>query len=393
MNPPDGPITSTYKTLTEVEPRTPISTVPFTITQGGSYYLTRNLTVPAGQVGISVNARNVTLDLNGYRLEGASGSDDLIRVAGSGVGYNAKIRNGALRGMGADAIDAGASEGVVVDDISIDSSSGPNSRGVVVGRGSILRNIYVRNISGVGISTSFSCNLRDCVVEFSNGGGFLVEGNSVVTNCAAAGIQGTAVTGNGFSFGTGVVAIGCNSRSNQGSGFVVTGDSLLTDCSSTNNTNHGLNVTGANTGGSTIRNCTFAVNGGVGVRLDSAGNTLDSCTIRRNSLEGVSAIGPSNRILNNLLDLNGQASGNQAGISLIGILNSAERNRVVSGEIGILTAANSISTVRGNSCANNSAGNYQFNPGTLYGPIVTAPSGGDLSTFANGNHPDANLAQ
>jgi len=35
------------------------------ITQPGSYYLTGNITVPAGKSGVVFAARNVTLDLNG----------------------------------------------------------------------------------------------------------------------------------------------------------------------------------------------------------------------------------------------------------------------------------------------------------------------------------------
>ena len=36
--PPKGPVEPTMKTLTEVEPRTPISILPFTISSSGSYY-------------------------------------------------------------------------------------------------------------------------------------------------------------------------------------------------------------------------------------------------------------------------------------------------------------------------------------------------------------------
>ena len=42
---PPGPPGVTMKSLSEVEPRTPISALPFTISQPGSYYLTANLSV------------------------------------------------------------------------------------------------------------------------------------------------------------------------------------------------------------------------------------------------------------------------------------------------------------------------------------------------------------
>ena len=54
-------------TLSQIEPRTPISSAPITITKSGSYYLTTNLTVSSGN-GIQIEANNVTLDLNGFSV-------------------------------------------------------------------------------------------------------------------------------------------------------------------------------------------------------------------------------------------------------------------------------------------------------------------------------------
>jgi len=62
------------KTLDQIEPRTPISSVPFTISAPGSYYVTTNLTPGADQNGIVVAADNVTIDLNGFTLFGGGGS-------------------------------------------------------------------------------------------------------------------------------------------------------------------------------------------------------------------------------------------------------------------------------------------------------------------------------
>jgi hypothetical protein len=57
LGPPAGPVASSYKTLTEVEPRTAINaantpgdaTSLFKITQPGSYYLTGNITGSSSQ--------------------------------------------------------------------------------------------------------------------------------------------------------------------------------------------------------------------------------------------------------------------------------------------------------------------------------------------------------
>ncbi|MFN9976214.1 MAG: hypothetical protein ACK58T_40580, partial [Phycisphaerae bacterium] len=85
LNPPAGPIASTGKTLTEVEPRIAINSTNtpgssatssiFRITQPGSYYLTGNVVGLAGRHGIEIAASSVTLDLGGFTVDGtASGS-------------------------------------------------------------------------------------------------------------------------------------------------------------------------------------------------------------------------------------------------------------------------------------------------------------------------------
>ena len=61
------------KTLDQVEARTIINAAntpgdannTFIISQAGSYYLTGNITGESGKNGISIQAEDVTLDLNG----------------------------------------------------------------------------------------------------------------------------------------------------------------------------------------------------------------------------------------------------------------------------------------------------------------------------------------
>ena len=80
---PPGPPGETMKTLEQIEPRTPISSADYVISNSGSYYLTSNLTAAAGQNGITVNADDVTIDLNGFTLTG-SGADSGDGGRGSG---------------------------------------------------------------------------------------------------------------------------------------------------------------------------------------------------------------------------------------------------------------------------------------------------------------------
>jgi hypothetical protein len=100
---PPGAPAPLFKTLDQVEPRRPIESLPFTINQPGSYYLTGNLN-GAGGNGITIIANNVTLDLMGFALVGGPGTTDGVNVSVNVT--NITIRNGSISrwgGMGVDA--------------------------------------------------------------------------------------------------------------------------------------------------------------------------------------------------------------------------------------------------------------------------------------------------
>src|ERR1022692_1207533 len=82
LTPPGAPV-PTMKTLDQIEPRTPISSLPFTITVPGSYYVTSNLTASSG--GILIATNNVTLDLDGSALS-------FIQMSGGGGGDGPSIK-------------------------------------------------------------------------------------------------------------------------------------------------------------------------------------------------------------------------------------------------------------------------------------------------------------
>src|SRR5260370_25281380 len=65
LNPPGAP-GPTFKTLSQIEPRTPISSLPFTITNSGSYYVTTNLFGTRNTDVITISSNHVALDLNGF---------------------------------------------------------------------------------------------------------------------------------------------------------------------------------------------------------------------------------------------------------------------------------------------------------------------------------------
>src|SRR3954471_12639028 len=96
--PPPGPPAPTMKTLDQIdgkldtidaklEKRTPIASLPFTISTSGSYYLTGNLqfTAASGHA-ITISVSNVTLDLMGFTLSSSSA------VTGDAIHLNGAVR-------------------------------------------------------------------------------------------------------------------------------------------------------------------------------------------------------------------------------------------------------------------------------------------------------------
>ncbi len=97
LTPPPGAPAPTMKTLAQIEPRTPISSLPFTISNSGSYYLTKNLSVTSGDA-ITISTSGVTLDLNGFTISSSANP-----AGGTGVLLGSAIKdvtilNGHIRG-------------------------------------------------------------------------------------------------------------------------------------------------------------------------------------------------------------------------------------------------------------------------------------------------------
>ena len=65
---PSAPPAPTMKTLEQIEPATPITQLPYTISDSGVYYFTKNMY--AGGGGITINVNNVIIDMKGYSMTG-----------------------------------------------------------------------------------------------------------------------------------------------------------------------------------------------------------------------------------------------------------------------------------------------------------------------------------
>jgi hypothetical protein len=165
---------------------------PVWITQPGSYRLDTNLTGTVNQSVIEVRAPDVTIDLNGFRIDGAGVAYNGIlgRPDASGV----TVRNGTISGFRVNGI-KGTGEFWTVE----------NMRIIENGRD--------------GIRTGWNSQIRDNTVSYNGAAGIAcgeychVEGNIASKNLGLAAIeigQGTAlgntITGNaqyGLWFGVG----------------------------------------------------------------------------------------------------------------------------------------------------------------------------------------------
>ena len=179
LTPPPGVPAPTMKTLDQVEARTPISSIPFTITESGSYYLTMNLTAAAAYNGITVSASDVTIDLNGFTLDGYSTGNHGI-IQGSGHS-NLHVFNGTVKNWSYDGIQL--EEGGIVNQC---VARGNGDDGIQIGNGSVVDGcIVTANYYGIYVIND-NCRVAACTVNQNRGEGILIAGNTnVVESCIA----------------------------------------------------------------------------------------------------------------------------------------------------------------------------------------------------------------
>lgn len=179
LTPPGAPA-ATMKTMEQIEPRIPISSIPATISQPGSYYLTTNLTAGAGEDGITISAPDVTLDLNGFTLTG-SGTNSGSGIIQSSSFRNLQIHNGKLVNW------AGHSKWAV-------SATGKNSTieavqvsggfaGINSGIGARIANCSSSENISTGITGGHGSSVENCTAFFNNGHGIVGYFKSTIAGC------------------------------------------------------------------------------------------------------------------------------------------------------------------------------------------------------------------
>lgn len=325
LDPPPGPIGTSFKTLSETEPRIAINatnTPPalssiYRITQPGSYYLTGNITGASGKVGIEVSASNVSIDLNGFSVTGVAGS--LSGISG-GVQSNISIRNGTVRSWGSLGVNLVSATGGRIEDLSL---IGNGLDGIACAAGSVVERCIARNNGASGIETGVASEVRGCVSEL-NATGFYLDNGASASDCTAA--------------------------YNTGDGFYSTDGGVLTECNASANGDDGIAVNWA----CAVTRCTSNSNDGDGISLGSYCRIADNY-VRGNDGPGIHAVLGANR---------SRITGNTSVQNAIGVHVESPSNFIT-----------------GNSCTESDTVNFNIAANNRVGAIVTLP----LSGAINGN--------
>jgi hypothetical protein len=369
---PSGPPAPSMKTLEQIEPRTLISALPFTITAAGSYYLTTNLSASALQNGIVVQADDVTLDLNGFTLLGAPGSSNGITCPMPR--QNLMVRNGTIRNWDAQGIDAGAAENSRFERLNVCTNGG---RGIHAGNRALIDSCLATGNAQTGIETGHSSTVRNCRASENSGHGVFVGAGGNVIECTA---QGNLL--DGVSGETGSRIKGSVSRRNARHGFSGSKNLLISDCLAEDNEGRGISLgdggkvsaTLAAANGDTgiqaensarVSDCTAQGNAAGGIWV-GAGSTVSHCSAQNNGGDGI-------RVSAECLVFNNQCHANDnvidsAGIHATGTKNQIRDNSVTSNVRGVSLDADGNLVVR--NLASNNTLNYRRTPSQTMGAVL-----------------------
>lgn len=165
LSPPVGPVASTSKPLSEIEPRTAVNAnnTPgdtsgvHVISQPGSYYLTSNITGISGRAGIRITASNVDLDLNGFTITGVTGATSGISLAINSS--RVQVRNGKITNFPIHGITTISCPSFSISDVVCEFNGG---NGFDLGDGALAERCAARNNSAIGIRLGSGSLAKDC---------------------------------------------------------------------------------------------------------------------------------------------------------------------------------------------------------------------------------------
>lgn len=284
LDPPPGAVQPTNR----VQLNAQSITLPYTISQPGSYVLTSNLTGVAGQDGIIISANDVTLDLNGFSLIGVPGSSAGVSASGSGIA----VINGTIRGWSGNGINGWSAHNARLKSLSIMSCA----IGAIVGEGSSVSHCVFRSNQSHGLLARNASSIHASTATLNGNNGFDLDLGSVLTNSTAQQNAGYGIRANGDN-----VVMNCTSRDNTLDG-IRADDSIIMNSSFRTNGDDGVDVDGR----SIVRNCVSAGNSGAGIEASGSAR-IESNSIMFNVGFGVDGVNFGGLVVKNY------ARGNSAG--------------------------------------------------------------------------------
>lgn len=189
---------------------------PYVISQPGSYKLASNLVVPVGMSGIRIDASDVTLDLNGFSINGpvtcgyANYTLTCDQTGGTTIGmqvagHRATIRGGGVRGFAGAGVYVNGNGFKLVDvDVTQNTVYGVWFNGALAGmldrvhvamndqqgvncRNGLVSNSAIELNGGDGLS-GLGCSVTDSVIRANKSAGInglgsvLVRGTRILNN-------------------------------------------------------------------------------------------------------------------------------------------------------------------------------------------------------------------
>jgi parallel beta-helix repeat protein len=267
LTPPAGAVSSTMKTLAEVEPRIAVNATNtpgdadslYKIASPGSYYLTGNITGVSAKKGIEIAADGVTLDLMGFDVVGIAGALDGISV--TAIVQNTVIRNGSVRswpryGVYAVFTENGRFEILTLNQNNFAGLQGGNAsiihdctarlnnqEGIVTSNFSTVVNCVSSNNGEEGIVTSVGCSVSGCTVAANGNSGIVANTGCFVAHCTAQGNGNVGTPGgtrNGIQTSDACTVTDCTVYNNRDNGILTNWRCIVTKCVSSENNGDGI---------------------------------------------------------------------------------------------------------------------------------------------------------
>ena len=325
----------------DCESRIPIDSLPYTINESGSYYLTASLTQNSSDNGITIASSNVSLDLNGNSLIG----DPAFTASGillSGTIKSISIKNGSISNWKNFGLTGATGNNISLTALNFSDNS---YDGAFLGSGNVISYCTFENNGFDGLDVENNNVIKHCVFTNNSSDGLEVENNNSIESCSSGGNGG-----DGFQLNNGNVISLSTAKDNAGDGFHISNDNHLSQNIADNNTSNGYDL-GYN---NVVQACRASNNTLSGFKFEEECSIHNSYA-RGNSLHGFYSLDDNSRIENNHSTTNGQK-----GFEILGSANLIIKN----------------------SSSGNLSLNFSIGAGNYLGPIIT---GADVASSTNAN--------